>query len=208
MALPIGLICGFSRPLLGTWLGQDFESLAPLMILLTAHLCLNLAVLPLFNIQVATGNVRWPGLVTCLMGGANLALALLLAGPCKWGFYGVAAAGAITLTLKNLVFTPLYCAHLLELRWHTFLKETLPVTAATLALSAAAAGTTSWLQLRGWRDLILAGAIVALAWAAFAYLCLLSRAERAKIRELISSGLGSPASPVVAARVDEVCTRK
>ena len=110
MALPTGLICGFAQPLLGIWLGPSFEPLAPLMMLMSIHLCVNLAVFPLFNIQVATNRVRVPGILTCVMGVGNLGLALLLAGPVGWGMYGVAAAGAVMLTAKNLVFTPIYGA--------------------------------------------------------------------------------------------------
>ena len=52
--------------------------------------------------------MRVPAIVTIVMGFGNLGLAILLAGPMGWGLYGVAAAGAIALTAKNLIFTPLY----------------------------------------------------------------------------------------------------
>ena len=110
MALPIGLICGLSSPLLQTWLGPKFAELSWLMTLMTIHLSVNLAVLPLFSIQTATNAVRTPALVMIVMGMGNLGLAIFLAGPMGWGLYGVAAAGAIALTAKNLVFTPLYAA--------------------------------------------------------------------------------------------------
>jgi membrane protein EpsK len=181
MVLPIGLVCGFARPLLGTWLGPAFESLWPLVMLLTFHLCVNLAVLPLFNIQVATGKVRCPGLVTCGMGGLNVLLAVLLAGP--MGCYGVALAGVVILTLKNLVFTPLYCAHLLRLPWYTFLKETVQVALATTVLGAMAWGVADCLNLLGWTKLIGASAILSAVGVAAAYGCLLSGAERARLKE-------------------------
>ncbi|HVV71071.1 MAG TPA: oligosaccharide flippase family protein, partial [Verrucomicrobiae bacterium] len=189
MALPVALVCGLSRPLLETWLGPSFESLNVVMILLTFHLCLNLAVLPLFNIQVATGHVRWPGLVTCGMGAINLGLALLLAGPLGWNFYGVAAAGAITLSLKNLIFTPLYCSHLLGQPWHTFIRDMVPITVLTLVLAAAAWGMDRWLRLRGWADLFSAGTGLGLIWALAAYGLLLSASERVKVRGAFYSGL-------------------
>ena len=63
IALPIGLICGLSRPLLETWLGAGFADLAPLMSLLTIHLSVNLAVNPLFNVQAATNHVRTPAIM-------------------------------------------------------------------------------------------------------------------------------------------------
>lgn len=142
MALPIGLVCGSSRSLLQAWLGPDFASLAPLLSLMTAHLAINLGYLPLHGINTATNQVRLPGIVQLAMGAANLALALLLAGPARWGVYGVAGAGAIVLTFKNTVFTPIYAAHVLKLPWNTFLKGSLPSVTAAVAT----AGLT-WLVL-------------------------------------------------------------
>ena len=95
MALPIGLICGLSVPLLQTWLGSGFIDLAWLMSLMTVHLCVNIAVMPLFGIQNATKHVRTPAIVTIAMGAGNLGLAILLAGPMGWGLYGPAAAGEL-----------------------------------------------------------------------------------------------------------------
>jgi membrane protein EpsK len=70
------------------------------------------------------------------MGVANLGLAIFLAGPVGWGVYGVAAAGAIMLTAKNLIFIPLYSAHILGLKHDTFFSEMIPVIIATLSLSS------------------------------------------------------------------------
>jgi membrane protein EpsK len=143
IALPIGLVCGFSEPLLRLWLGEEFVPLAPLMSLLTVHLCVNAGVGPLFSVNHATNRVRVPGIVTCVGGVLNLGLAILLAGPVGWGMYGVAAAGAIMLTAKNALFTPIYAAHVLGVPPMTFMRETWGPNAALLALVG-----VSWLMAR------------------------------------------------------------
>ena len=101
MALPIGLMCGFAPSLLSLWLGPEFVELVPLLWLMLFHLVINLSVLPLFYINVATNSVKLPGWVTLVMGIGNLCLAIALPLLFGWGYYGVAAAGAIALTLKN-----------------------------------------------------------------------------------------------------------
>lgn len=153
VALPIGLICGFAQPLLSVWLGQGFAPLAPLMALMSIHLCVNLSVLPLFNIPVAANRVRLPGILTCIMGAGNLGLALMLAGPVGWGMYGVAAAGAIMLTAKNLVFTPLYASHILGVSYGTFSREILPAVGTTAALSGIGWLLTRSFNLDSWLSL-------------------------------------------------------
>lgn len=185
IALPIGLICGLARPLLSVWLGPAFEPLAPLMLLLSIHLCVNLAVLPLFNVQVAANRVRLPGIITCVMGVGNLGLALLLAGPVGWGMYGVAAAGAMMLTAKNIIFTPLYGAHILGLSYRAFYREILPVVGATVILAGAGWWLSHFFQLRTWIELGVAGIGLVGAYILVAYRFVLSNEERSQALGLL-----------------------
>lgn len=187
IALPIGIICGLSRPLLYVWLGPDFAALAPLMSLMTIHLCVNLGVLPLFNIQTATNNVRMPGILTCIMGVLNLGLALLLAGPVGWGMYGVAAAGAIMLTAKNLVFTPLYAAHILGLGYGAFYRETIPIIGAALGLTGIGWAMVHFYPVHSWTGLIAAGTGLTYIYLAFTYLILLTKEERLAALRIVTA---------------------
>jgi membrane protein EpsK len=185
MALPIGLVCGLARPLLRIWLGPTFEPLAHLLALLCLPLCVNLAVLPLFNVQVATNRVRLPGVLTGVMGLGSLGLALLLAGPAGLGMYGVAAASAIMLTAKNLVFTPLYSARILGLGSGTFYGEILPVAATTLGLSGAGWWLAHQLPLNSWPALSLAAMGLAAVFIAGVCSFLLTGEERRQALRLL-----------------------
>jgi membrane protein EpsK len=178
IALPVGLVCGFARPLLRIWLGPSFEPLAPLMVLMCVHLCVNLAVLPLFNIQIAGNYVRLPGILTCVMGVGNLGLSLLLAGPFAFGMYGVAGAGAVMLTLKNLIFTPIYSAHVLGLGYRSFYREILPVVGATVGLACTGWWMARSIQLDTWLGLSLAGFVLFGIFVVAIFRILLSSEER------------------------------
>ncbi len=140
MALPIGLVCGLAPELLTLWVGDEFAFLWPLMILLTVHLTVNFSVMPLFSINIAHKRVRVPGIVTFLMGVGNFCLAVILPLQTEMGYYGVAAAGAIVLTLKNAFFTPWYATRVLGVGAHTFTQSMLPGIAATglICISATA----------------------------------------------------------------------
>lgn len=153
LAIPISVMCVFSSSLLHVWLGDSFGRLAPLMIVMLCHLVINVGVSPLFNIQLAMNKVRWPGLVTLVMGIINLFLAILFAKYLNWGIYGVAIAGAIILTIKNAFFTPIYGAVILHQPWYTFLKSYLSSVlflAALVSLGIVVsryAHPTSWMHL-------------------------------------------------------------
>ena len=138
MALPIGLICGFAPQLLTIWVGPQFARLAPLLWILTFPLVINLCVLPLFAINVAFNKVRVPGIVTFLMGMGNVILAFSIPLLLGWGYYGVAVAGAIVLTLKNTFFIPWYATRVMEISTKTFTKSIFSGVVATLFIAGTA----------------------------------------------------------------------
>lgn len=160
MALPIGLICGFAPQILAIWLDDKFVFLAPLMILLIIHLTLNLAVLPLFAINVTYNKVRIPGIITLIMGIGNFFLAIILPLLMGWGYYGVAAAGAIVLTLKNAIFTPWYTAKIIGIGSFTFIKSILPGIAITIALIAGITVIKTFIPVESLISLILISCIL------------------------------------------------
>ena len=185
LALPIGLMCGFAEPLLRLWLGPDFSEWSPLLFLMAAHLCLNMAINPLLGLQLTVNRMKVPGIVTLFMGLGNLGLALWLAGPMQWGLYGIAAAGAIMLTAKHVFFTPLYAAHVLGKPRFTFLREMpliLIMTAATILLGRA----TAWIwEIGGWGDLILIGLGLSVMYCVGVYGLVLKPAERQMLKKVL-----------------------
>ncbi|UXH79501.1 lipopolysaccharide biosynthesis protein [Roseateles amylovorans] len=153
MAIPIGIVCGFSESILRVWLGPEFAPLSLVMVIATAHLALNLAYLPLHNISLATNHVRLPGILQVVAGVVNLGLAIALAK--VWGLYGIAIAGGLVLLLRNLVFTPLYAARILDRPWWTFAREALPILLMAVLIFLASLTVSrslspaSWLSLGG-----------------------------------------------------------
>ncbi len=178
MALPIGLLCGLARPLLGVWLGPSFQNLDVLLIILLGHLCVNLAVFPLFALQTSANRVRWPGIANLLMGFLNLGLAIAWAKWGAWGAVGVAAAGAVALTAKNMLFTPIYNARIFHLRWWAFSLDMLSGIIATLVVGLAAYGITQVYMPNGWLGLIGISVTVMIFYAVGAYALALNRADR------------------------------
>jgi membrane protein EpsK len=181
MALPIGLLCGFSKPLLTLWLGTDFSRLSWLLVLLTIHLCINVAVYPLFELQTATNKVRLPGILTCIMGVANLGLALVLVFWTNMGMYGVAVAGAVMLTLKNALFTPIYGALIIRQKWHIFLVELMWAIIATGAVYVVSTWLFHLISIGFWMELILWSLPIGILYIILIWAIALNNDERAII---------------------------
>lgn len=165
MALPIGLVCGLAPYLLTAWVGEEFTFLASLMILMTIHLAVNLAVLPLFAIEIAYNQMRIPGIITLITGIANIVLAVTLSLLTDWGYYGVAVAGAIVLTLKNTLFTPWYATRVLGIEVHTFTRPMLLGIFATISIGVVAVTLGSVLQLPTLVTLAVVGTAITMGYS-------------------------------------------
>ena len=186
LGLPISLMCGFSEPLLRLWLGPRFSSLHPLLFLMSAHLCINVPILPLLGLQLATNRVKVPAVVTMVTGIANLGLALVLAGPVGWNLYGIAAAGAIMLTLKNVFFTPIYGAHVLGKPCGVFFRQLALIVAVT-AVSILFCRGVLWLgPIEGWDQLAMVSLGISALYGLVVYRLILTVEERKMVRSLMS----------------------
>lgn len=184
LALPVGLLCGFSRPILRLWLGSSFEYLSVLLIIIVSHQSLNLSVRPMLFVQNAFNKVRSPGIITLLSGGANLALAILFAVWGKWGAAGVAVAGAIVWTFRNAIYIPVYTAHIMKLPWWKFLPSLLPSLLGTLFVWMASYGLTLVRLPDSWFTLVISAAVVSLAYAVVIWTIGLGRVDKQLLKNL------------------------
>ncbi len=188
-AVPIALLSVGSAPLLRLWLGAEYERLAPLMALTLLPLSVNVGALPLFHIPLALNRVRLPALMTLGMGLANVALALVWVRGLGGGLLAVAAVGAVVLTAKNALFTPLYAAHILQVPWPTFMRPmraALALLAGLLAVGAAALAAGAG---GGWLSMVVLGTGLGMAGAAVAWR-LLPAGDRRLLVELAPGGVG------------------
>lgn len=185
MALPIGALCGFSEPLLKIWLGPDFIQFAPLLCLMLFHLPINLGVMPLFNINVASNMVKTPGWVTLVMGMMNAFLAVALPLALGWGVYGVAAAGAIVLTLKNAIFTPWYASRVLNTNSTAFNRAMLPAVVATALTAGSSYVINTVFIIAHWWSLALAFAVITLVYLTASWRWAMNPSERHLLLSLL-----------------------
>jgi len=187
VALPIGLLCGLGKPLLTVWLGPEFSDLSWLVIALVGHLCINLAVIPLFSVQVATNNVWLPGVVTLVVGMTNAAVVVAIALWSGWDYISIPIAGAILLTAKNAFFTPVYGAHILNLPWRTFLPSIVPGVVGCLSVAVG----TCWIPLEwdltDWTQLALVGVIASGIYILATYYLGLDASDRRLLQVEIQS---------------------
>jgi len=181
LALSVGLICGFAPQILTLWVGDEFTFLSPLMTLLLLPLVINCAILPLFAVNIAYNRVRVPGIVTFFMGVGNIVLAVGLPLLTGWGYYGVAAAIAIMLTLRHAIFVPWYASRVLGVRASIFIQSILPGIVAALILAAGSAIIGNYIPITSMFSLVIIGGSISMIYLVMVVKFTLSPFERGLI---------------------------
>jgi membrane protein EpsK len=182
MALPVGIICGFGGDLLKLWLGKGFIQYGPLLTLMTFHLSVNLAVQSLFSLFTAVNRIKLPAFINLFMGATNFVLAILLTHTFSLGTYGIALAGAISLTAKNLIFTPIYSAVVTEQKWFVYYKGIIKPFFGVLAIVLFSLLLRSLWIINHWTDMFIQSGSVVLIYIMFTYTFLLSSEDKKKVK--------------------------
>lgn len=184
LALPVGLMCGFSRPLLSIWLGPSFAYLSSLLVILVSFQSLSFSVRPLLYVHNAYNKVRWPGIVTLLSGAANLIADILLAQWGKWGYVGIAVSTAVIWTVKNAFYMPVYTGRIMGQPWWAFLPCLKWSIIGTLLVGLATYGLTFVYMPNNLITLALSAALVSLAYAGVVWTIGLDRTDRQLLKDL------------------------
>jgi membrane protein EpsK len=158
VACPIGILCAWSGEFLTLWLGPEFTHLQWLVWIATLHLAVNLSCRPLFFLQQAANRVKYPAIVTLALGVIHVGLSIFLATALGWGLYGIAASGALTLTLKNCVYTTLNGASILERPRRTFLNPIFVTAACTMLALVLGKIALLVVDIESWLVLVVAAA--------------------------------------------------
>jgi membrane protein EpsK len=178
MALPVGLLCGFSKPFITLWLGLDYQYLSILMIAILIHQALNYSVRPMLYIHNAYNRVRWPGIVTLICGLGSMIFGIMMAIWNPLGVVGVALAVGLTWTIKNAIYMPVYTAHIMKLKWWSYLPSLLPSMLGTILVWCLAYLFCYINMPDNWFALAGASAVVSILYAIFVWAVGLKHEDR------------------------------
>ncbi|MEG2584315.1 MAG: oligosaccharide flippase family protein [Oscillospiraceae bacterium] len=186
LSLPIGIVCGLGGVVLALWIGESYRSFGLLLAVLTIHLSINLSVQTVVSIQTAVNKLKIPAFVTLIMGAANFVLANLFSGKMGMGLMGIAIAGGIVLTAKNLVFSPLYVAKITNQRWNTYLKGVFKPFIATSFVAIISFLATKIFNIENFFQLIMVCFLISFVYLIFVWFVMLNKDEH----KIISSKVG------------------
>jgi len=185
MAIPLGIMCGLSVPFIAWWLGPKLVLLHVLVWLMLAHLVWNLGITPLFGIATAMNKIAIPGIATIIGGLAHVGLAITLVKYTNLGIYGVAISSGISLTVKNLIFTPIYSGRIMGTSSWPLFKALAPSVIWFAVAAAAGLGAAKFLLLDSFLKLLGTGAALFVVCAVLSYFLTIGRQDRQFASQLV-----------------------
>lgn len=184
LAVPIGLIAGFAPSLLKVWVGEEFIYLAPLLWLIVLPMSINLAFSALYSINTAYNRIKIPAYITLATGVLSLILALLFTMYFDFGLYGVALAGVIAFTGRNLLFSVFYASYLTGANVFEYYKRFLLGVFVTAFIFMISYFIQQYVNIEGWFMLFAWMLIVTIVTVPIIWIMMITNHEKKMILKM------------------------
>lgn len=123
ITIPIAFLIIFGDTFFKLWVSQENSG--------ELFLLSNLTIIPMivtgsintiFNVYTVTNKLKVPAFVLLITGIVNTAIVFVLLKTTNLGILSIPITSFIIGLLRNLIFTPIYAAKCLEVKWNTFYK--------------------------------------------------------------------------------------
>ena len=119
---PVSIIASLLVAFVFVWLKQDFTQYQYLFIIMLMSLLPNMAISQLNVLNQAMNKLKVPAIASIIAGFLNIILAIIFVKVFEWGIYGIAIASIISLTLRNLIFAPIYASIITNQKCYIYLS--------------------------------------------------------------------------------------
>lgn len=158
-SVPLGILIGgitiFGKYFMIIWLGNSFVSFETLIILSVLYLAFTLPVELLNQLLITVNKVKIPAIVSILTGVFNVILILIFCKIFDMGIYAIAISQIIVLSLRAIVFFPIYTADSLKIKRKSFYAPLLNCPIITVITIGVGIVCKSILVPSNWIELVL-----------------------------------------------------
>jgi O-antigen/teichoic acid export membrane protein len=121
MTIPLGFLLVFGDTFFSLWVpNQDTSKLFLLSNLTIFPLIITTSINTIFNVYTVTNKLKIPALVLLITGIINTLLILLFLNITDLGIIIIPLVSLVVGITRNLLFTPVYAARILNLKWNNF----------------------------------------------------------------------------------------
>ena len=181
IGLAVTVITILLIPFVTIWLKEDFGEFNILIPMMLLSLIPNLAIAQLNVLNQAVNKLKWPAVASIIAGVLNIILAILFVKIFNFGLYGLALASIISLSLRNIVFAPLYAAKITNQKWYTYYKPLLRSFMVSSVISIIGLQIIGGYDISNIIELVIIAITIIVVYSIFTYI-LSTREEKNKIK--------------------------
>ncbi len=191
ISIPIAFVTVFGKAFFRLWIGgtQDPEVLYILAMLSMGTLFVSASIQVLYHVFLITKRVKLNSVVILLSGILTTATVFFLLERTELGVYAIAGSSAVYGIIRNLIFTPIYAARCLQVKWYTFYGDILLGLVSIGAVCLAALPFSLFLEIDSWFALLGAGAGAGVLALVVNFFVVLGRRERQMVLEQVKNRL-------------------
>ncbi|WP_019241437.1 MULTISPECIES: lipopolysaccharide biosynthesis protein [Bacillus] len=121
ISVPISGFIVFGDEFYRLWVpGENADYLHLLSVIMMGPYLINGSINILFNVNTILNKVKLPSIMLLVSGGLNVALLFILLNFTDLGLIAIPISSSIISVIRNIIFTPIYPAICLGIKWNTF----------------------------------------------------------------------------------------
>ena len=193
MSIPIAFITAFGDKFFNLWIAykspEEIREIYYLTVLSMGILFVSASIQVLYQVFIITKKIKLNSVVIVASGVITTATVFILLNTTNLGLYAIAGVSVVIGLIRNMVFTPIYAAKCLEVKWTTFYGDIFMGLASIGIITAVAMASKLILPMDSWVTFIVSGMVMGCVALVLNFLIVLRKAERAMVLEKVLSKL-------------------
>lgn len=193
MSIPIAFVTAYGDKFFSLWVSYkdpaEIRQIYHLAVLSMGVLFVSASIQVLYQVFIITKKIKLNSIVIVISGVVTTALVFVLLQTTNLGLYAIAGVSVVVGLLRNMVFTPIYAAKCLEVKWTTFYSDIFMGLASIGVITAAALLSKLFLPMDSWLGFFVSCVFMGVVALGLNFLIVLRKSEREMVLGKVKSVL-------------------
>ena len=193
MSIPIAFVTAYGDKFFRLWLSYktaaEVKEIYVLSVLSMGVLFVSASIQVLYQVFIITKKIKLNSIVIVASGVITTTIVFVLLNTTNLGLYAIAGVSVVVGLIRNMVFTPIYAAKCLEVRWTTFYGDIFMGLASIGIITVVAMLSKLVLPMDNWITFILCGGFMGCVALVLNFFIVLRKAERQMVLDKVMSKL-------------------
>lgn len=193
MSIPIAFVTAYGDKFFQLWIyyktPEEIKQVYYLTVLSMGVLFVSASIQVLYQVFIITKKIQLNSIVIVVSGVLTTAAVFVLLETTNLGLYAIAGVSVVVGLIRNMVFTPIYAAKCLEVKWTTFYGDIFMGLASVGIITAAAMLSKLILPMGSWITFFVSGAFMGCVALVLNFFIVLRKTERQMVLDKVMSKL-------------------